>query len=642
MDFINPEDASVESIETAQAFFERYDGQSDVEELAENLDIKPARAYRWLYSVKPNVDQWPFYDDVEEASRRLQRKHGFDLEPRDSTSEESSQQRKFVKTTGQDIAQKTDTACSSISEAVSKDRSCKEYPVHKWAVQKNGRTQYYLVPKDKADRIGLKGETITKSDIERSDDDDFNARPDLENIEPEMTEEPGTAEDQEADPEKLEEEYEQEANDPFDVDDKYSYIEHQDVYLLDIPSYSSLYVWPGAKARELAELYSDFDDDPWTLDMCGRHFGFPVHVMSEIKRALRLRHKSPPRLREEFKEGDVDEFVQDDLAKLEHSYQKKLEKKQHGKIKRDAKKWHERAAEIDKRSERQAEKLAEMNAHYEVDPLELPFQEEGLPKGALFCNWQDLHIGKRRYQGDSSLQTYKEDLLSGADALFARAAMTAELEKVYLLVGGDLCHADTYYGETTRGTPQDCVANPTDLESSCEDFMVEAVDKARQALKAHNPEAKVELVPVFGNHDRKTSFSIYRFLYAWYRNVDDVNTPLDADERVYREYRNWFLACTHGDVSKKRMRKMPQIMMQEAEGINASTKQMVLYHGHLHTEQVKVDAGVKRHRAPSPSNHDRYDNRNAYVANPKVLPGHLLYGNAPDDQFMNAGILNKE
>lgn len=685
MSFPKHEDLQAETIRDAQEFFDRYDqAEGNKKEaqkrIAEDLGIDYSRIFRWIYVVQPRLqsdhdEPWPDYDAPKKAADRLQVEHGFkdereagwsDAPPEfgdasqsstgaengsASTDESSTSETKTaVLVSGKQLADAAGVAASSVTRAAHDQRSCKGEPIGEWAVIEDGRVQHYELPAEEAERLGITDEQ-TVSVSSQSDTEHKEMTPGKK-VEPygdasetegssrnESSEEPS----EEADEDKLEEEYEEEENEnPFAVDDKYSYIEHQDVYLLDIPSYTELFVWPGPKARELAELYSDFDDDPWTLDMCAREFGFPIHVMEEIKKALNLRHKSPPRLREEFENGDVDDYVQDDLAKLQHSYQEKLEKKTYRKMKRDAKKWHERASEIDKRSKRQSEKLADMSENYDVPSLILPFDHSGdLPRGALFCNWQDIHLGRKRYRGDNDLGTYKKDLLAGADSLFGRAALNAQLDKIYIVVGGDLCHADTYFGETTRGTPQDCVANPTELEEQSEDFMLAAIDKARQALKAHNPDGKVELVPVFGNHDRKTSFSIYRFLYAWYRNVDDVVVPLDYDERVYRQYENWFIASTHGDVSKKQMRKMPRIMMQEARDIFGQTEQMILYTGHLHEEVITVDAGVKQHQAPSPAAPDRFDNRNAYTGQPKVLPGHMLYADCPDDQFMNAGILNK-
>ena len=433
--------------------------------------------------------------------------------------------------------------------------------------------------------------------------------------------------------------------DPFDIDSNYQYNPLQDQYLLKIPSFEHFYVFPGSQAREFVELYSDYDGDAWTLDQCARHFGLPIHVMEEIKRCLRLRHKSPPRLREEFRDGDVDQFVQDDTAKLMHSYEKKLQAEKDRVVRRKAKKWDKQASILDERLRRQAKHLAESVDEYEPAPVSIHVSDDR-PTGALVCNWQDLHVGKRRYRTDESLDQYCEDLLSGADKLFTRAAQFAELERVFIVVGGDLSHIDTYNETTTRGTAQDTVASFVEIEAACEDFMVDAVDRARSVLRLTNVtdvDPKVELVPVFGNHDRHTSFSIYRYLYAWFKDCSDVVSPLDADERVCRRYKDWFLGFTHGDLSKKQLRRMPQIMMREdgSRQLHAMAQYMALYHGHLHEEIIKMVAGVKHHQAPSPAPTDRYENRNAYSLNPAVLPGHLILDEVPDDYYFNASILKQ-
>ena len=152
------------------------------------------------------------------------------------------------------------------------------------------------------------------------------------------------------------------------------------------------------------------------------------------------------------------------------------------------------------------------------------------------------------------------------------------------------------------------------------DLMVHGhVDLARQVA------SEVRLVGVTGNHDKVLSAAAFEALAQRYRNTPAVTTS-GPDKRVYETYGEHLLCLTHGDYSKKKMRRFQDVINAEARGLLADTTWTTVYTGHLHhkAQDLKDKAGRLHIQASSPSPDDDWHRSEAHVGARKRMQLHMV------------------
>jgi hypothetical protein len=288
-------------------------------------------------------------------------------------------------------------------------------------------------------------------------------------------------------------------------------------------------------------------------------------------------------------------------------------------VQREEKRAAERWWRAESAIEDAAQAFGEWRATYQPPKLDTPQSLDSLPDGAMVANTQDLHIGKRPYDSsDWTLEGYIDSIEEAFKEGLVRGTRNANLDRLYLVIGGDLVHVDSQKGTTTSGTPQDLACSPSEaLTRSIE--MVRLVDLARQTA------AEVRLVDLSGNHDKLLSTACFEAVRRHFRACEDVAVA-GKGERIYDQYGSHLLAFTHGDVTKKQMRKIGDTITAEARQLIGQTLYTTLYTGHLHFRASDVidESGRLQVQASSPSPDDDYHHGEMYVSARKTLQMHLL------------------
>jgi hypothetical protein len=251
---------------------------------------------------------------------------------------------------------------------------------------------------------------------------------------------------------------------------------------------------------------------------------------------------------------------------------------------------------------------------------------------SVVANAQDYHIGKAPASGrdDFSVEDYCGRLVSSFERGLGQAARNACLKRVYLVIGGDLCHVDTDGGTTTAGTPQDLAVGPTEALRMSIGAMVRHVDLARQVA------GEVRLVGLRGNHDAILSRACFEAVRQRFHSTDGVSVA-GAGERVYDTYGSRLLAFTHGDMKKKQMRRIGDTITAEArQMVMQETRDTVLFTGHLHhkAQDIIDQSGRLQLQAPSPSPDDEYHLGEGYVGARKQIQLYLTRPDSQDDMTL--------
>lgn len=190
-----------------------------------------------------------------------------------------------------------------------------------------------------------------------------------------------------------------------------------------------------------------------------------------------------------------------------------------------------------------------------------------------------------------------EDLVEKASGL--------DIEKFLLPIGNDGMNSEGMRRTTTKGTPQDDVADWKDTFRGYWQLMVRAIDHLKEIAPVH-------VIVVSGNHDFERMFYAGDVISGWYKNDENVSVDNSLEQRKYFEYGNNMIMFTHGD--KEKPAEMPLIMATEQPLMFARCNFREAHCGHLHKEMVNEYRGIKVRFLPSICSNDSWHKGMGYEA----------------------------
>lgn len=427
----------------------------------------------------------------------------------------------------------------------------------------------------------------------------------------------------EPEPEPEASEAAKESND-WDWDEGYVHNPEQDTYVFDLNCYPGPFIVEGERLRRMAKRYSKHHgDEVWHLDEVASAEGMAVDAWREIKNALNITHRSPGHLPEDFEEAteeDIENWVEMDVQLKKHKYKQENQERTRRELEKAAEKYFQLEGEI----ERVAEHIEETGYQAPQLNVRVSPNANAFESSCLVLNAQDYHLGNRPVRIGLSPDEYMDQLIEGNETILERAARVSSVEKIYLVIGGDLLNVDNKQGQTTRGTPQDQRMSTSELLAEAETFIRRLIDLCRQL-------ADVELILVKGNHDEVLAQAIYQMALAHFDGADDVTGNREFQQRQHRTWRDHFLTFTHGDYANKIVRRLPQICMREARDLVAHTQHATIHSGHEHLEKVRFEkAGWIHQTAPAPVQLDEWHEDKGYTGGRRALQGTLHFEGGDD------------
>ena len=194
----------------------------------------------------------------------------------------------------------------------------------------------------------------------------------------------------------------------------------------------------------------------------------------------------------------------------------------------------------------------------------------------------DLHYGllcEPFRTGESYNQDIAESRLDYILDESVRSIKENHVDSVIITIGGDMMNFDNLKGTTTRGTPQDNSGGYYNVFHSLFSTMVAFISSIAETG------AFVRVIYVPGNHDEVTGFHLAELINAWFRCSELVKVDYEPKPRKYDTYGNTLLVFAHdGDV-----KKLPQLIADEARKMWSMVNRTDVYLQHLHTERVLVE-----------------------------------------------------
>lgn len=395
-------------------------------------------------------------------------------------------------------------------------------------------------------------------------------------------------------------EFENETMDEWLHERSYYFDESRDVYVIHLPSRKRPLAMPGVTWRALREAYSNWDGAPTSVNALCRKFGLARQTMMQLLKVMGTTHDSSPWSDEYTFESNDDTLIEDLLRKKEERVLVKAERKEWGRIKRDA----ESFRRLDLLAQRLGARFAEMPPAPVMEQIAMKETDD---EYSVVISPTDFHWGKYapEYSGDAyNRDVAKQRLWETTKYLISQLDKRGRPEVIYLALGGDGLHIDNQGRTTTRGTLQDCDGTPEELAWTwvmmCRDY----VHLLRQV-------APIKLFVIPGNHDYYTATLLRAAMAGWFDSVEGVEVMNTMSSRQYVVYGDNLITFLHGDTGK--VKDWPAIIAGEAPELWGRTKHRFIFTGHLHTErELPTFGNVTVYRMPSLAGTDAWHHRHGY------------------------------
>jgi hypothetical protein len=241
-------------------------------------------------------------------------------------------------------------------------------------------------------------------------------------------------------------------------------------------------------------------------------------------------------------------------------------------------------------------------------------QESSLPKDKnkeevdMEMSIADYHLAKKYVTKDNSINARCEAFFDIAKRLAVKTAMIYNINKIVFPISNDFFHTDNYFNTTTKGTPQDVIAEYDEEYEKGFDVLV------RTILMLRNVSEHVTIVLVQGNHDRTKSFYLAHALEVFFRDNKNISFLRESTPTKFVTLGNTFIGYHHGNC------KIDELPLVFATGPKSASqfgeaKFREVHTGDKHHYMAKEIKGVRIQQMPSLSGDDKWHRDHNFVNN---------------------------
>lgn len=241
------------------------------------------------------------------------------------------------------------------------------------------------------------------------------------------------------------------------------------------------------------------------------------------------------------------------------------------------------------------------------------------PSGLLLeINTPDLHMGKLAWSVETGGPNYDVKI---AEATFWRSFETLlsrvagyQFDQVLFVMGNDLLNSDDIEGRTTAGTYVSSDARYHKTFATTRTMVIRAIER----LKSLGP---VHVLPVYGNHDRLSSWHLGDSVEMYFTNDSSVTVDNRPRPRKYHNFGRVMLCFTHGDKGKKT--DYPLIMATEEPEMFGRSLFRECHTGHTHMTKLDEQHGVRVRVLPALCPADDWHSQNGFVGNKRSAEAYV-------------------
>ncbi len=221
----------------------------------------------------------------------------------------------------------------------------------------------------------------------------------------------------------------------------------------------------------------------------------------------------------------------------------------------------------------------------------------------------DFHLAKRYVtQKNRAIEKRAEKFFEIVEKLVERCAFIYNLDTIVFPISNDFFHTDTYFNTSTKGTPQDVIAEYDKEYEVGFDLLVKCIIFLKSRCK------KLKVVLVQGNHDRTKSYYLAHGLNAYFKDADDIEFIRDSAPTKGIKIGNTFIGYHHGNC---KIDELPLVFATNPKYCKdfGESKFREVHTGDKHHYMAKEVKGVRIQQMPSMSGDDRWHRDQNYVHN---------------------------
>ena len=220
----------------------------------------------------------------------------------------------------------------------------------------------------------------------------------------------------------------------------------------------------------------------------------------------------------------------------------------------------------------------------------------------------DYHLAKKYVNEHNSINKRVEAFYNIAERLITKLVNVYNLNTIVFPISNDFFHSDTYWNTSTKGTPQDVIAEYDEEYEKGFDVLVRTIEMLKTVAD------NVVVVLVQGNHDKTKGFYLAHGLEVYFRQEGNISFLRENSPTKYVTLGNTFIGYHHGNC---KIDELPLVFATGANSANyfGKSKFREVHTGDKHHYMAKEIKGVRIQQMPSLSGDDRWHRENNFVNN---------------------------
>jgi len=242
-------------------------------------------------------------------------------------------------------------------------------------------------------------------------------------------------------------------------------------------------------------------------------------------------------------------------------------------------------------------------------PVKSPILNKDKEIVDLELSISDYHLAKK-YITEKHANVHKRaaKFFEVAEKLIVRTSHMYNIDEIVFPISNDFFHTDNYWNTTTKGTPQDIIAEYDEEYEAGFDVLVKTI----MFLKSLCKHVNVVLVP--GNHDKTKSFYLAHGLEVYFRNDKGISFLRDKSLTKAVKLGETFIGYHHGNC---KIEELPLLFATDQDHCRlfGESKFREVHTGDKHHYMAKEVKGVRIQQMPSLSGVDRWHKEHNYTNN---------------------------
>jgi hypothetical protein len=178
-----------------------------------------------------------------------------------------------------------------------------------------------------------------------------------------------------------------------------------------------------------------------------------------------------------------------------------------------------------------------------VRKIQRPKIKKSSPRRCLEISIMDPHFGMKCYNGSSDhewdMDQCEQTIMWALDALIEHGLKFEPIEEIVFPFGNDFLHADNLSHTTTAGTLQPEMLSYHKVYERAEELAVSMVQRLAEI-------APVKVYQIPGNHDQQSSYTLGRFLKAYFKNNENIDVDAGPETYKFHRYGTNLIGFEHG------------------------------------------------------------------------------------------------